>query len=108
MMAMVFLITGLVFVVYPLSGAVVLTLFLGIFFLVIGICKLLLSFFWKMRPGWKWLFFAGVFSLFLGLLVIFGLPGTAVWAVGLMLGIDLILFGITLIALGVKMNSVIS
>jgi uncharacterized membrane protein HdeD (DUF308 family) len=34
----------------------------------------------------------------LGLLIWFGLPGTALWAIGLLIGIDLLFSGLTMIA----------
>ncbi len=106
--ALVFLITGGLFVFYPWSGMLALTMLLGIFFLVIGAFKILFSLAWRMRPGWGWILAAGILSLLLGFLVISGLPATAVWVIGLILGIDLIFSGIALMALGSKIKGIVT
>ena len=103
--ALVFLLTGCLFAVYPQSGAFALTLLLGIFFMIIGLFKIMLALAWRMRPGWGMIVIAGFLSILLGLLMIGGLPATAVWAIGLMLGIELVFSGATLIALGMKVKA---
>ncbi len=104
LVAVLFLLIGILFLVYPAGGIVALTILLGIFFLVYAAFKIPLAMSWKPRPGWGWLLISGILSALLGLLVLIGLPGTATWAIGLILGIDLIFSGITLLALGSKMK----
>ncbi len=55
---------------------------------------------WRQGPGWGWLLTGGGLSVLLGIIVIMGLPGTALWCIGLILGIDLIFSGFTLIMIG--------
>jgi uncharacterized membrane protein HdeD (DUF308 family) len=105
--ALVFLITGALFAVYPQSGAFALTLLLGVFFMIIGLFKIMLAMAWRMRPGWGMIVAAGILSILLGLLMIGGLPATAAWAIGLIMGIELVFTGATLIALGVKVKTLI-
>ena len=104
LVAVLFLLIGILFLVYPAGGIVALTILLGIFFLVYAAFKIPLALSWKPRPGWGWLLTSGILSALLGLLVLIGLPGTAAWAIGLILGIDLIFSGITLLALSSKMK----
>lgn len=103
--ALVFLVTGFLFAVYPQSGAFALTVFLGVFFMILGLFKIMLALAWRMRPGWGMIVLAGTLSMLLGLLMIGGLPATAAWAIGLILGIDLVFTGATLIALGIKVKT---
>lgn len=93
--AVLFLLTGILFLASPMSGAFALTLMLGIFFLILGVFKIQSALVWRQRPGWGWMFTNGVLSLILGFFVIAGLPGTAGWVIGLILGIDLTFSGIT-------------
>ncbi len=103
--SVLFLLAGILFLAYPFSGALALTILLGVFFLIHGGFKIPLALSWKPRPGWGWILTSGIISAALGLVVIAGLPGTAVWVIGLILGIDLIFTGMTLTALGIKLKS---
>ncbi len=106
LLGIIFIFSGILFAAYPWSGALALTLLLGLFFLIIGTFKILLALSWRWRPGWGWIMATGFLSILLGLLVVMGLPATAAWVIGLILGLDLIFSGITLIALGVMMNRI--
>jgi len=102
--ALLFLLTGLLFLAYPASGAFALTVMLGFFFLILGIFKIQSALTWKQRPGWGWILTGGGLSIILGIIVLSGLPGTALWVIGLILGIDLIFSGITLMGLGSRLK----
>lgn len=107
LVAVVFLFTGLLFSAYPLSGIFALTLLLGGFFLIVGVLKTQAALSWRRRPGWILLLAAGLLSMLLGILLILGLPGTAVWAIGLILGIDLVVSGIALWTLGSRVRALV-
>lgn len=49
----------------------------------------------RIRPesGWKWIILSGVVAVGVGVLLLMGFPGTAVWAIGVLVGIDLISSG---------------
>jgi len=49
--------------------------------------------------GWVWLLTSGLVSLLLGVLILTGLPGTAAWVLGLMVGINLLFTGFVLLSL---------
>ena len=104
--ALVFLAAGLLFAVFPISGVLTLTLLLGGFFLVVGLLKSQAALAWRPRPGWGLMLTTGILSLILGMLVILGLPGTATWAIGLILGIDLFFTGLALTALGARLKHI--
>jgi uncharacterized membrane protein HdeD (DUF308 family) len=104
--AALFLLTGILFLAHPFSGALALTVLLGFFFLIHGGFKTLFALAWRHRPGWGWILASGILSFILGIIVITGLPGTAVWFVGLILGIDLIFTGIISMTLGTKLKSI--
>jgi uncharacterized membrane protein HdeD (DUF308 family) len=104
--AALFFLTGILFLANPFSGALALTVLLGLFFLIHGSFKVLFAMAWRHRPGWGWILASGSLSLILGIMVILGLPGTAVWFIGLILGIDLIFTGITSMTLGSKLKRV--
>lgn len=108
---MVALAGGAMLLLYPSEGMLTLTALLAAFFLVGGMMKLLGA--WQLRDarirelGWAeasgrgWLALSGALSLGLGLLLFLGLPATADWALGLLLGVDLLFLGISEIALAI-------
>lgn len=97
---------GLILLVFPVEGVVTLTFIVGAFFLAGGAFKLVAAFGLRPFPGWVWIAVSGALSALLGLILLFGLPGTAAWAIGLLLGIDLIFLGIAEIAVASALRRV--
>jgi uncharacterized membrane protein HdeD (DUF308 family) len=77
----------------PLEGAVTLTLFVAIMFIVKGIFQLMLGF--RMRPhdGWGWIVTAGVIAVVVGVLILLHWPFSALYLLGTLAGISLIMSG---------------
>jgi len=46
---------------------------------------------------WSWMLIAGVMDLLIAAIIITGLPGSALWAIGLLVGVNLLFGGATLI-----------
>ena len=93
---------GLVLLVSPVSGAVSLTLVLGVFFAVEGVASIMYALEHRQQLSGRWGFmlFSGVIDLILAAMILIGLPGTAAWAIGLLVGINMIFGGSALIAMG--------
>lgn len=91
------LILGALFLIYPLAGVLSLTYLLILYFIIDGIAKIYFSFQLKSFQHWGWILFSGILSLALAALIITGLPGTAVWVLGLLVGINMLFFGFSLI-----------
>ncbi|MBA3723008.1 MAG: HdeD family acid-resistance protein [Parachlamydiaceae bacterium] len=100
------LVLGILLIIYPVAGAISLTLLLIFFFLLQGISKIVLAF--KMRPlaNWGWFVLSGVLSIFMAIILALGWPGTALWAVGLLLGINMVFFGAALLFLGIALPKI--
>ncbi|MBD3389982.1 HdeD family acid-resistance protein [Candidatus Micrarchaeota archaeon] len=91
---LLYLVVGVLLLVFPLQGTITLTLLLGAALLLGGIFKVALAF--KTKPDmYGWLTFDGVISLLLGALVLAGWPSDAVWVMGLLFGIDLLFSGLS-------------
>ena len=99
--AVVYLIAGALVVAFPLTGTAVLTLILAAFFVASGILKIIRAVQHRRMPAWGWVLFDGILSLVLGALIWIGWPSTAVWALGLLVGIDLVFGGSSMLAIGV-------
>ncbi len=90
---------GAVIVYNPVAGAVTLTWMLATYFLVTAFLEFALARAIRSgsRSGWWALVLTGILNIVLAVLLILGLPGTAVWAVGVFLGISFIFSGSSLL-----------
>jgi len=94
------LVVGGLMVLDPGEGVLALTLLLGIWFLVDGAFTLLLGLQLRPRRGSGWYMLSGALSLLLSLLIWLDWPVSGSWAVGLLVGIRLILAGASMLAVG--------
>ncbi|MGN6257200.1 MAG: HdeD family acid-resistance protein [Solirubrobacterales bacterium] len=94
--AVLTVIVGLWLIVEPHNGTLTLTLVLGIYFLVMGITRVAIAFIARGQPNAGWLGLSGVCGLLIGILILAKFPSSADWAIGLLVGIDLIFAGWTL------------
>jgi uncharacterized membrane protein HdeD (DUF308 family) len=88
---------GLVLLVFPMTGILSITLLVAVLFLVNGIFRITQGL--QLRPWgyWGWLLAGGILSMLLGIMVIAQWPAAAVWLLGLLVGIDLMFSGWTLL-----------
>jgi uncharacterized membrane protein HdeD (DUF308 family) len=85
----------------PLAGLVTLTYVLIAYFIADGILIIVLSIMHRraLSGRWEWMLLNGIIDLVLAGVIIAGLPGTLLWALGLLVGIDLVFGGASLIAM---------
>jgi uncharacterized membrane protein HdeD (DUF308 family) len=99
--AFVAMIAGAALLWNPLQGLVTLTYVLIGFFVVDGVLIIILAIAHRreLSGKWGWMMVNGVIDLILAGIVISGLPGTLVWALGLLVGIDMVFGGTALVAM---------
>jgi uncharacterized membrane protein HdeD (DUF308 family) len=92
---------GLVLLARPVVGAVSLTLLLIVFFIIEGVASIMYAVEHKKEIGgqWAWMLVSGIIDLILAAIIWAGLPGTAEWALGLLVGINMLFGGTALIAM---------
>jgi uncharacterized membrane protein HdeD (DUF308 family) len=90
---------GLYLLLSPLDGTFTLTVMLVIWFVAIGIARIVIGIEERGTPGAGLLILSGTLSLVLGLMIALELPESATWAIGLIVGIDMVFSGVQLIAL---------
>jgi uncharacterized membrane protein HdeD (DUF308 family) len=95
------IVVGGLLVTKPLAGILTLTILLAIFFLLEGISEIALALKFRAAPNWGWLLFSGLVTLLLAVIIFLGWPSTAAWVIGLLVGINMIFFGFSLISLAV-------
>jgi uncharacterized membrane protein HdeD (DUF308 family) len=86
-------IVGVLFVRHPGEGLLTLTLLLIVFFMVEGISKLIFALTIRPFPNWGWVLASGIIGILLSFYLWSSLPITAVWLLGVLLGIQLICEG---------------
>jgi len=84
---------GLTLAIQPASGAIILTYFLGAVLMASGAVRCTLSFAHWAQSGWMMLI-SGAFGIIAGLLILFGIPNISLWALGFLLGVDLLSHGL--------------
>jgi uncharacterized membrane protein HdeD (DUF308 family) len=102
--ALAAVIAGGVLLWNPLQGLVTLTYVLTAFFIVDGILIVILAIAHRreLSGKWEWMMVNGVIDLILAGIIIAALPGTLVWAFGLLVGIDMMFGGASLIAIALE------
>lgn len=99
--AIIYVIAGVWLIVNPAEGTITLTWVLAIFFLVIGIFRILAGIQARGKvPNAGWTIVNGILAVIIALLVIANLPSSAAWAIGLLVGIQLLFDGIMMITAG--------
>ena len=99
--ALVAVIAGCVLLWNPLEGLATLTYVLIAFFIADGVLIIVLAITHRraLSGRWEWMMFNGIIDLVLAAVIISGLPGALFWALGLLVGIDLLFGGASLIAM---------
>ena len=87
---------------WPFQTAGPLRLILVLFFLVEGGASIMFAFEHRRQFSgrWAWMCASGVIDIGLASIIIFDLPGTSAWTMGLLVGINMILGGSALIGMG--------
>jgi uncharacterized membrane protein HdeD (DUF308 family) len=102
--AVIGIVAGAVLLAWPLSGAFSLTMILTVFLVIEGIASIMyaLDHRRELTPRWGFLLVSGTVDLVLAGLIFAGLPATAAWAIGLLVGVNLVFGGVALIAMALQ------
>jgi uncharacterized membrane protein HdeD (DUF308 family) len=90
---------GIVLLARPVQGTLTLTIVVGAYFLAEGVTTIMyaLEHRRELSARWSWMVVAGLMDILIAAIVIADLPGSATWAIGLLVGINLLFGGATLI-----------
>jgi uncharacterized membrane protein HdeD (DUF308 family) len=90
------IIVGVLLIRYRGAGLLVLTLLLLVYFMVEGISKVIFSLTIRPFPNWGWVLASGIVTILIAFYLWASLPITAIWLLGVLLGIHLICEGAAL------------
>jgi uncharacterized membrane protein HdeD (DUF308 family) len=92
---------GLILIARPMQGVLTLTIVVGAYFLAEGVATIMyaLEHRRELSERWSWLLVAGLMDILIAFLIISGLPGSAEWAIGLLVGINLVIGGASLVGM---------
>ena len=94
-----YLAAGGILLAYPLQGVLTLTMVLIFLFILEGIIKLTVALRLRSTPNWGWMLASGIAGLVLAGIIWAGWPTSAAWAIGLIVGINLMFGGGTMLML---------
>jgi uncharacterized membrane protein HdeD (DUF308 family) len=99
--AVLAIIAGIILIAQPVQGTLTLTIVVGVYFLAEGVATVMyaLEHRRELTGRWSWLLVAGLMDIAIAGIIIAGLPGSALWAIGLLVGINLLFGGSTLIGM---------
>jgi uncharacterized membrane protein HdeD (DUF308 family) len=92
---------GLILLARPAQGVLTLTIIIGAYFLAEGVTSIMyaLQHRRELSERWSWMLSAGLMDILISAMIITGLPGSAEWAIGLLVGINLLFGGAALIGM---------
>lgn len=108
LVGLIYLIGGGYFLTHTIMGVSTLTLLLASVILVEGIFELIAYFRLRSSGGAGWLLINAVVTLLLGGLIWFHWPSSSVWAIGTLVGVNLLMTGISRLMLGMAARKLVS
>lgn len=97
---------GVYLIAHPAIAVASLTLVLGSLFLVEGILNIAMFFQVRSVQGSSWFLLDGIVTLLLGLMIYLQWPSSSAWAIGTLVGISLIISGISRVMLSLAVRKV--
>ena len=102
--ALIGLVAGVLLLARPVLGTLSLTAVLIAFLMAEGVVSIFYATEHRksFSAGWSWMLASGLLDLVLAVILLAGLPGTAVWALGVLLGVNMIVGGAALISMALQ------
>jgi uncharacterized membrane protein HdeD (DUF308 family) len=104
------LFAGLMLVWHPVEGVVSLTLVLVAFFIAEGVFQIAAAFAYRpaFPEAWGWMLVSGLVDLALAAVIMSGWPGSTLWALGLVVGVNLITSGVATSAVAIAVRRAVA
>jgi uncharacterized membrane protein HdeD (DUF308 family) len=99
-----YIVVGMLMLAHPIGAAAGLTLMIAAALMVSGLLRIIVAVMHRFS-GWPWVVLNGVITLVLGVMIWRQWPESALWVIGLFLGIDLVFSGWTWVMLALAVRS---
>ena len=93
-------VAGMILATRPGLGLATLTLMIASYLLMDGVAGAVLAFGVRPARGWGWMLLSGLATVFLGILLLAEWPISGTWALGTLVGVNLLFSGFTMISIG--------
>ncbi|QDU74749.1 acid-resistance membrane protein [Bremerella volcania] len=97
---------GIAVLAHPILGMEILTMILAAYFVAEGIWKVVASFSFRPAQGWLGMLFSGVITWLLGAMIWTQWPASGMWAIGILVGVDLLITGMALIFVAMTLGKI--
>lgn len=108
LVGLVYLAGGLYFLTHTLLAVATLTLLLSCVILAVGVIEIVSYFRLRGEGASSWILMNGIITLLLGGLIFFHWPSSSVWAIGTLVGINLLMTGISRLMFGLAARKLLS
>lgn len=99
-----YILFGAYLIMHPVLGVASLTLILASLFLIEGILNIILFFKMRSLGGSSWVLVDGIITLVLGLMIYLQWPSSSAWAIGILVGVSMIISGVTRVMLSLAVR----
>jgi uncharacterized membrane protein HdeD (DUF308 family) len=106
LVGILYLATGVYLLVHPVAGLASLTIALAVYLTLEAVLEFVLGFSLRPLAGSGWLFFDGVITLILAVMIWRAWPSSSVWAIGLLVGVSMLFSGTSRLMLSLAARSV--
>jgi uncharacterized membrane protein HdeD (DUF308 family) len=104
LIGVLYVIGGLLLMDDPFPGALLITIFVAAALIIGGILRIVIGVQHRHMPGWGLLIGGGVISLLVGVMLVWMLPWSALWVVGTLIAVELIVHGVSWIQFGLALR----
>ncbi len=106
-LGIIYIVASFVIIQDPLRSAFPITIFIAVFYMVVGVWRTISSFRFRLPRAFLE-FLGGIIALIFGILIWLEWPSSSLWVIGLFVGIDIILTGIYFTALSLFAKKLIT
>jgi uncharacterized membrane protein HdeD (DUF308 family) len=107
LVGILYAIGGFYFLTHTIMGTATLTLLLAGIILAEGVIEVISYFRMRSEGASGWLLLNGIITLLLGALIWFHWPSSTVWAIGTLVGVNLLMTGITRLMFGMAVRKIV-
>jgi uncharacterized membrane protein HdeD (DUF308 family) len=103
LIGILYLVVGFSLMDSPIESLLVVTLFVAAFFILAGLFRIVVALLLRF-PHWGWVLLNGTVTLLLGVIIYRHWPVSSLWALGILIGVDMLFYGWTWIMLAMMLR----